>query len=203
MSKKLANFYLPLDSNRWCMCEIDWLSYRLATSCVSQFSWPGSADLRGSLGPDHTKLLVRFQLQNCWKLCTKTNVDPPLFTLSQPEMPTDDVKNGRCNQLSYASHTEGSNQTLANLADAPPRRMDRIQPANHEALKRCPYNPCWAAGWTAHSPGGHTGRAGPGCGHYITLAEARTTKCSRILNKVLVMGGVLVFAPSLDLPQSI
>ena len=48
--------------------------------------------------PDQTKLSIQFQLWNCFGLCLGIDVGPPLFTLLQPEMPTDGVWTGRCDQ---------------------------------------------------------------------------------------------------------
>ena len=47
---------------------------------------------------DHTKFSVQFQPWNCWRLCSGIDVGPPPFTLLQPEMPTDGVWTGQCDQ---------------------------------------------------------------------------------------------------------
>ena len=48
--------------------------------------------------PDHTKLFIRFQLWNCWGLCSEVDVCSSLFTLLQLEMPTDGTRSGWCDQ---------------------------------------------------------------------------------------------------------
>ena len=48
--------------------------------------------------PDHTKLLVKFQPWNCRRICSKIDVDPPLFTLLQSGMSMDGVITSRCDQ---------------------------------------------------------------------------------------------------------
>jgi hypothetical protein len=53
---------------------------------------------------DHTKLSIRFQPWNCWGLCSEIDVGPPLFTLLRPEMPTDGVWTGWCDQPLSQSH---------------------------------------------------------------------------------------------------
>ena len=47
---------------------------------------------------DHTKLSVQFQPWNCWGSCWGIDVGPPLFTLLQPEMWTDGLWTGWCDQ---------------------------------------------------------------------------------------------------------
>lgn len=54
--------------------------------------------------PDHTKIYVRLQLWNFWKLCWDIDVGPPLFTLFQPGMPTDSVWIGQCEQCLSAQN---------------------------------------------------------------------------------------------------
>ena len=56
------------------------------------------ADVISPSCSDHTKLSVRIQPWNCWGLCSEIGVGPPLFTMLQPEMLTDGVKSGRCDQ---------------------------------------------------------------------------------------------------------
>ena len=51
-----------------------------------------SAAMASYSGPHHTKIIIRFRSWNCWQI----DVDPVLFTLLQPEMPTDGVWIGRC-----------------------------------------------------------------------------------------------------------
>ena len=44
--------------------------------------------------PNHTNFSVRFQPWTWWGLCWKIDVDPPLFTLLQLKMVTNDAKSG-------------------------------------------------------------------------------------------------------------
>ena len=45
---------------------------------------------------------------NCWGLCSKTNVGPPLFTLLQPEMLTNGARSDWCDQPLSQSHLSPS-----------------------------------------------------------------------------------------------
>ena len=55
--------------------------------------------------PDHTKLFVQSWPWDCWGLCWEIDVGPPLFTLLQPELPTNGVRIGCCDQpLKFRSH---------------------------------------------------------------------------------------------------
>ena len=51
-----------------------------------------------SHAPITPNFFIRFQLWNCWGLCLQLDVAPPLFTLLQPEMPTDGVITGWCDR---------------------------------------------------------------------------------------------------------
>ena len=62
----------------WLVCEVALTAIKLwADSC-----------------PNRTKIFVRSQLWNCWDM----DVGAPFYTLLQPEMPTDGVGTGRCDQ---------------------------------------------------------------------------------------------------------
>jgi hypothetical protein len=48
--------------------------------------------------PDHTNISIRFQLWGYCGLCWEVDIGPPLFLLSQLEMPTDGAMSGRCDE---------------------------------------------------------------------------------------------------------
>ena len=48
--------------------------------------------------PITPKISIQFQPWNWWGLCWELDVGPPLFTLLQPEMPTDGVWTSWCDQ---------------------------------------------------------------------------------------------------------
>ena len=69
------------------------ISIRTPLTSTQRDFWWGSVSF-----PDHLKLSVRFQPWNCWGPCSNIDVDPPLFTLLQQEMPTDGVITGWCDR---------------------------------------------------------------------------------------------------------
>ena len=71
---------------------------KLIQAITISFWWFGLYTYLGYSCPDHTKLSGRFQLRNCWGLCSKIEVGPPLFTLLQPEMLIDGVISDWCDQ---------------------------------------------------------------------------------------------------------
>ena len=58
----------------------------------------GATGVMSPTSPDHTKFSFGFQPWNCWGLCSNIDVGPPLFTLLQPEMPTDGVWTSWCDR---------------------------------------------------------------------------------------------------------
>ena len=70
------------------MCHHNVWVYR--TCCKSLKVDPKGQPLHGWC-PNHTKLFIRFEPWNCWGFCWEIDDGSPLFSLLQPEMPTDGV----------------------------------------------------------------------------------------------------------------